>query len=425
MRYSFENHARRVCTAAVLAAMVWAPAIAAQKTALVPTRPKLEAGADTNDARSYYAYAMRTVYDKPAEAVRGFYWASQIDPTSGESLYGLHSASLLAMTPSEMAWYYDYFARSRSSTFLALDTLLFRVYTINPFLHPSFEHALLQRRIEAQTMARYSNVNQVALNVAILETMGDAINSPDVAFADGRLSDALRLYAKELEYRGWSKREHAYMSGGIHATRARIFYVLGNLDSARTEMVAALSSMHEWEADKKEIIILYRSKALYEQTLGMIDEKQNRPDSAREAYGQALEEDLAYYPAHTRMAQLQIATGDTAAALTELDLAAQLQPNNVVCHYTYAMTLAKVGKAAEAVAQLKRAIAIDPYYAAPHLLLARIADLEEYTDDAVGQYQQYSILAARADPELAFAKERIAKLSATVASTTTLAPAKP
>lgn len=416
---------RRVRAASALALVACAPALAAQKTAPTPSRPKLEAGADTNDARSYYAYGMRTVYERPADAVRGFYWASQIDPTSGETMYALQSASLFAMTASDMASYYTYFARSRKPEFLALDTLLFRAYTINPFLYPSFEHTLIRRRLEAEVVARYPGVNRAVLNDRILSYTNNARHQADMAFADGRLQDALDGYAKDLTYKGWTKREHALILGEIHATRARIFYVLGNLDSARTEMVAALTAMREWEADKKEILILYRSKALYEQTLGMIDERQNHPESARESYGAALQEDLAYYPAHTRLARLQLAQGDTAGALTELDLAAQLQPNNVVCHYTYALTLVQVGKAAEAVAQLKRAIAIDPYYAPPHLLLARIADVEEYTDDAVGEYQRYAALAARTDPDLAFAQGRIAKLSATVASATTPAAAKP
>lgn len=239
-------------------------------------------------------------------------------------------------------------------------------------------------------------------------------------YADGRLQEALAAYTKELSYNGWTKREKGFISGEVHATRARIFYALGNLDSARAEMTAAVVAMRDRERDPKEVVILYRSKAMYEQSLGMIDERQSRADSARGAYEDALQEDLAYYPAHSRLAQLQLAKGDTTNALTELDLAVQLQPNSAVVRYAYASALVKIGRDADAAAQLKAAIAADPYYAAPHLLLARIADVEEYTDDAAAEYQRYIGCAARSAPELEFVKGRLSALSVASAS-----PAKP
>lgn len=392
-----------------------APALSAQKTVPMPSRPQLEAGADTNDSRSYYAYGMRTIYDKPWEAIRGFYWASQIDPTSGEVLYGLQTARLFAMNSAEMASYYDFSARNRKPEYLAIDSLLFRAYTINPFLYPSFEHTLIRRRIEASVVASNPGVNLAQLNDRILSYTNDTRFRANMAYADGRLPEALDGYAKELTYKGWTKKEQAFVSGEIHATRARIFYVLGNLDSAETEMTAAVAAMRD--RDAKEVVILYRSKAMYEQSLGMIFEHQNRMDSARTSYEQALQEDLSYYPAHSRLAQIQLAKGDTTAALTELDLAVQLQPSNVAVRYAYAVALVRAGRDADAAAQVKSAIATNPYYAAPHLLLARIADVEQYSDDAVGEYQRYLACAARSDPERTFVRGRLAALTAVVAAT--------
>ena len=85
------------------------------------------------------------------------------------------------------------------------------------------------------------------------------------------------------------------------------------------------------------------------------------------------------------------------------------------------MALVKVRGDADAAAQLKAAIAADPYYAAPHLLLARIADVEEYTDDAVSEYQRFTGLAVRSAPELSFVKGRLAALTTVVATS----PSKP
>ena len=406
--------ARRQLVMIALAVLSAAPAIGAQKKAAPPSRPLLETGADTNDSRSYYAYGMKMVFDNPSEAVRGFYWASRINPASGEILYGLQTATLLAMSGSDMAEYYDFEAKHRKPEYLALDTLLFRAYSINPFLYPNFEHTMIRRRIEAEVLAQNPGVDRVRLNNMILAYTSNTRFSASMAYADGRLPEALAGYAKDLTYRGWSKKQRAFMTGVIHSTRAQIFFVLGNLDSAQTEMAAAVSAMRA--RDTTDAVILYRSKAVYEQGLGMIFERQGRADSAHAAYGSALEEDLAYYPAHTKIAQLQLAKGDTTAALTELDLAVQLQPNDAVAHYTYAVALVAAGHDAAAAAQLKLAIAADPYFVPPHLLLARIADVEQYAQDAADEYQRYAALAPRSDPNLAFVQGRLSALTATTAS---------
>lgn|GEM_PF-6842699 len=56
---------RHVVVAIVLAA----PALAAQKTASVPKRPVLPMNADTNDAAVYYQYGLRMVDSKPDESI--------------------------------------------------------------------------------------------------------------------------------------------------------------------------------------------------------------------------------------------------------------------------------------------------------------------------------------------------------------------
>jgi tetratricopeptide (TPR) repeat protein len=397
-----------------LAAIALAPSLGAQKSTPIPSRPVLEAGADTNDARSYYGYGMKTVYDKPSEAVRGFYWASRINPGSAEVLYSLHCATLLAMSNEDMAGYYDFYAKNRKPQYLTLDTLILRVYSIDPFLYPNLEHTMLRRQIEAEIISQNPGINRAIMNDRIMSYLNNARFSAQVEYADGRMPQALADYAKDLTYRGWSKKTRALVTGDIHSIRARIFYVLGNLDSARTEMTAAVSAMRE--RDTTQRVILYRSKATYEQSLGMVFERQSQMDSARDAYGQALQEDLSYFPAHARLAQMALAKGDTTTALTELDLVVQLQPNDVVARYEYAVALVKVGHDAAAAAQLKNAIAVDPYFAAPHLLLARIADVEQYAQDAVGEYQQYVALTPRSDPNLPFVKGRLGALATAVSS---------
>jgi predicted Zn-dependent protease len=162
---------------------------------------------------------------------------------------------------------------------------------------------------------------------------------------------------------------------------------------------------------------------MYDQSLGMIHEKANHPDLAREAYAHALEEDLAYYSAHSRMASLQLAQGDTASAITEMELAVQLQPNDPVLLYGYATALVRARRDADAATQLEKSVAADSFFAQPHMLLARMADVEEYTDAAMKEYQLFLSLAARTDPQLTLAKTRLAALTAANAAAPASAPA--
>jgi Flp pilus assembly protein TadD len=150
---------------------------------------------------------------------------------------------------------------------------------------------------------------------------------------------------------------------------------------------------------------------MYEQLIGQIDERLGDLDGARTAYAQALEEDLSFYGAHRKLSELDLAKGDTANALLEIDLAVQVQPNDPALRYEYATLLVTAHRDGEAVVQLMKAIAADPYYPAPHMLLARIADVEQYTDDAIHEYQQYLALSPASDPQLAVAHERLAALT--------------
>jgi tetratricopeptide (TPR) repeat protein len=410
----------RLPTALLSLAVLLTPSLNAQKkVAAPPLRPHLDAGADTNDSRTYYRYGMQMVGTKPTESVRGFYWALQLDPSSAESMYALRTASLLAMSSAELFDYFDWSRKKRPPEHLALDSLLYRAFTVNPFVYRNMDLPLIRQMIEADVINQYPSVDRVELNVHVLEEMNQMRKLGWMSYAEGRLPDALDAYAKQLHDKGRNKKDHEENDSEIHADRARIFYQMGNMDSARSELTAAIAGMRE--RDKKSTVILYESKAMYEQSLGMINERSNKPDDAREAYGQALTEDLSYYAAHSHLAQLQLAQGDTATAVSEMELAVQLQPNDPMLRYGYAVILVKAKRDGDAAGQLLKAIAADPYYAAPHLMLARMADIEEYTDDAVSEYQRYISLAAKNDPELPTARDRLTKLSATVAS----APAKP
>jgi tetratricopeptide (TPR) repeat protein len=405
----------RTWTVLIAVAALLAPGLAAQKAPKIPTRPRLDPGADTNDARSYYQYGVRQISSKPEESVRAFYWASRIDPSSGEVLYAMRAAGLMAMSSDALVDYLDYSAKKRKPEYLALDSLLYRAYTINPFLYRSLDQQLTRRILEAEIRNENPSIDGAELNLFILRVLQDSRQTGWQSYALARFPEALDDYARQLKTldktkNKRNKREHEDDASEIHAERSRIFYLIGNMDSALTEMSAAMAGLSE--RDAKETVILYESKAMYDESLGMIHERAKHPDLAREAYAHALEEDLAYYAAHSKMASLQLEQGDTASAITEMELAVQLQPDDPVLRYDYAMTLVRARRDGEAATQLGKSIAADSFYAPPHMLLARMADVEQYTEDAVKEYQLFLSLAARSDPQVALAKTRLAALAA-------------
>ena len=191
----------------------------------------------------------------------------------------------------------------------------------------------------------------------------------------------------------------AYERVDLHAKRARIFFQLHELDSASTEMTAAISILQAQDSGSLQPI--YLSKAIFDESLGIIYEHDRRFDLAREAYGRALQEDLSFYAAHNRLAALELEQGDTTNALTDIDLAVQLEPRDPALRYRYAEVLVSARRDAEAAQQLKKAIVLDPYYGSPHLMLAMMSDVESYTDEAIAEYTAYVALAARSEPQLA------------------------
>jgi hypothetical protein len=401
----------------------------------IPARPKLDPGADTNSAQANYAYGMKMVYDNPDESVRAFYWASRIDPSSGDAMYALWTARLIAMSDKELASYFGHGRGTRTPGQLALDSLIYRAYAVNPFLFSSIDGALMKRTIEAEISTMHPKIKPEQLSQAVARQMRAAASEPGIAYSEGRFQTALNAYAfqleasnlfgempakknpsaKEKQYAEMVKVGLAYERVDLHAKRARIFYHLHELDSATTEMTAAISILQAQESGAAQLI--YLSKAMFDQSLGMIYEHDRRPDLAREAYGHALQEDLSYYSAHNRLAGLELEQGDTTGALAEIDLAVQLAPGDPALRFRYAQVLVNVRRDADAAQQLRKAIALDPYYGSPHLLLAMIGDFESYTNDAIAEYQTYIALAARSDPQLPRVKLRLAKLTASMAST--------
>jgi tetratricopeptide (TPR) repeat protein len=207
------------------------------------------------------------------------------------------------------------------------------------------------------------------------------------AYCSGRLDDALRAYAEAIA----KAKEKPY----LRAQRGRTFFLLGQHDSALVEIRLALEDLRK--QDSRELVVLYSSKALLEHSVAKIHQALGDPDSARAAYGRALEEDLAFYPAHLNLALLAVEAGDTATGVSELDLGVQIRGDDPMPRLFYGYLLAQLNRFAEAESQLTRAIEIEPYLARSYQLLGQVYQVQKKTAEAIVQYEAYLARAALKD----------------------------
>jgi tetratricopeptide (TPR) repeat protein len=402
---------RRILALVLALSAVAAAPLHAQRRAETPRRPAL-ASADTNDARAYLQFATQNLTSRPREAADAYWWAYQLDPSSADALYGRHAALLMSV-PNRLVDYWNGDRRVvRSREVQAIDSLYFRALTMNPFMYREHEHHVY--RLYLRTWARSEidkeesghSVSESYINEWINTVMhnGSAYMKAREAYSQHRFPDALRLL--EEAYGEARSRSRAW----LRAERARLLAHTGDNDGALADFTRAIADMRR--GDERDLVFVYESKALLEHATGMLHERMGHPDAAREAYGRALTEDLAFYPAHVRLGLMALAAGDTTTAVGELDLAAQAAAADPSVHYTYGAMLAQLGRLDEAAVQLARASEIAPFYADPYFALGVVRDGQGNVDAAREAYGRFMQRAAATHRRRAAAEQRLRDLGA-------------
>ena len=357
-----------------------------------PDRPELPGGADRNDPWAYYRFAQEQLKRNPEKAADAFYWAARLNPTWAEPFYGRRVA-LLLKDPRRLARY----MRGdkgviRSKETKAIDSLYLQALTLNPFLGPQLDHMILDALVNqfSTDLANRTgeSPNEIAYEVERWLAQGPAEWRAVRAYREGRYDDALSLYARAIS----QSRDKA----PLMAERGRLFYQIGQHDSALTELTHALEEMRK--QDKDDLVFFYESKALMEERIGMIQRVKGNRDAAREAFGRALEEDLSYYPAHLQLAYLALEKGDTAAVTNEMDLAVQIKPDDAGIRFAYGYSLGSLNRLKEAEPQLRKAIELDPDFAQPHFVLADVLQGSGRRAEALKEFETFLALAAAVDP---------------------------
>ncbi len=361
----------------------------AQKKEKEPNRPKLDAALDTNDWQAYYQVGMSVVSPRPDKAVDYFYWASRLNPARAEPLYARWAA--LWMTKKELLVEYrkgaEYVVNSGEAQHI--DSLAQMAFRRNPFVHEGLERVLLTAMYDS----RDGRGNW--------EWSADDENLAWLAYTERRFATAATLFGQLL-----AKSPNRYY---LHAQRASAFQGMHQYDSALTELKALIDAMNK--RDRKRLVAFYQSRAQYWYSIGILHQLMHDLPAAREAFGNALTEDLSFYMAHGALGAVALSQNDTTTALNEYGQAVQINGVDPVLRHDYGLILLATRKYDESATQLAKAIELDPWFASAYMYLGSALDGQGKKAEALAQYSQFLSLAPRAmAKQMDMVKKRMAEL---------------
>ena len=400
----------RVTLAAGALALAATPALRAQHVdpRAVPARPALWAGADTNSANAYYLHGVQRLESNPPVAAAAFYWAERLNPGWPDALYGRYAALLLT-EPTRLS---DYMGmRSfvlNNAEVQAIDSLALRATLRDPYLHSPLEKKLWTTywRTYFREATRQYEVSAGEEDTWLAAVMfhADVSIKAWLDYLSGRYGPAADKYAEAI------RTEHRQLTE-MRLQLGRAQYLSGDFARAASTIESAIAGYRA--NDQRDVVRLYQSKAVMEFSRAAALEQSGDSAGATQAYARTLQEDLAFWAAHRRLAQRAAEKGDEATALAEMALTVELAPNEADLRYEHAALLMLANQVDPAVAELRKAIQLDPYYATPHYLLALLNDQSQVVPDAIDHYQHFLDLAAKDDPRRANAEQRLAALNGT------------
>lgn len=349
-----------------------------------PGRPALPRGADPNDWQAYFDRGAEILKRYPNRADSMFDWASRLDPSRAEPL----AARWVAFWMRDISRFERYLTDDAtgldSAAVRKADTLFLRALQRNPF------------------------VPQTLVLLPFEKLPGDW---QDNSLTLGWLAYSRQQYALAASHFRQIIRRNPERNAWIRFDLALTFVPRRAFDSATVEMTALLATLRAREDTEPSRV--YQSKELTAYGIGLLHLVRGQTDSARRFFEEAVVENLAFFPAYADLGDLALERGDRAIAAREFGHAAELAADDPWIQHRYGAALLRMGRAVDAIAALEHAIALDPWYAEPYLMLGIAWDQAGDKDAAAKALAQYVARAPRRDSDaIDDAKRRLAALQA-------------
>jgi tetratricopeptide (TPR) repeat protein len=347
-------------------------------------RPHLADSADTNDPLAYYQLGDSLRYLHPGIADRAFYWATRLDPTFADAYFARWRLLRRDGTRREMpdGSIRDIF-RVKLGMGAVTDSLLAIAIAYSPFLDGAFDVPL-------------SIVN-----------MSENMAGRDPTLA-GLRAFGLRDYRKAVAE--WSKAiKKDPTQAMLHIPRAHAWVRLKELDSAIADLTQLAQRLETVARDS--VVKAYLSKEFLYYAIGMLHGTRGRYPEARAAFEQSLAENLGFYMAHVRLSGTLVALQDTATALSELETAILIRPDDPLVLVYEGNLLVSTGRIAEGEKRIREALRADSDYALPHVFLGLAAEARHDTTAARAEYAEYVARAPRSAEERQWAANKLTALA--------------
>jgi tetratricopeptide (TPR) repeat protein len=282
---------------------------------------------------------------------------------------------------------------ARSAEGRSIGSLAYAARIRNPLLQTGLDLRLFQ--------AWYYDATGMTLNLIEIREFGPAANAW-LAKSLGNYPRATELYRKVLkDKKAWPLRYDLAMT----------LYYTGQHDSAVVELQRYIEASRTEEKKEKDVVVFYEPKAMAEYTIGYIYFVMNRRDEARAAFGRALTEDLSFYPAHVALGEIARVSRDSATALQELQLAAELAPGDANVRYRFGRALHDAKRYDEAIREFGESTGLEPAYADSYYYLGLSSEAAGRKPEAISAYEAYLVRVSReVKHERLVAEGRLAEL---------------
>lgn len=384
----------------------------------VPDRPQVVYRAtsaalppDTNDASVYYAAGIASLSADPAGASAAFYWASRLNPSWAEPYF----ARWYVLQREARARRWQKTIREMVRPALPdtaqrrIDSLVVLAAFHNPFFDEQIQSIDVANQARNGVAARRERIKQE--NVVreeegrlplLMPHQTTVPHSWYLAYAerhfDSASADLASLIAKYPD------------ALPLYVYRSKAQYALAQYDSAAATLRAAIGRVDRRDSTGP----VYFAPDMFYYAVGMAESEPKHDSAARAAFQSAVTLNLGFYMAHLHLASLALNSRDSATALTEARIAAEIRPEDPVVQLFLGYTLLSAHRPDEAIEHLRAATVADPYFALPYYYIGQASEIAHDTSAALTAYRAFLAHASRADNLRPSAEEALAVLGGAV-----------